>query len=340
MKTHLPLVWVHLGPSRVSKHLKRSIKTHAISFPESSLVLLVDEERNVEDFALDNVKVIKVSIESEDWNFVEKTLNHDLTFRNGFWFTSLARFKALSIFMASEGIDKLLHIESDVVLMPNFPFSKFAQMDDRLAYCLQGEGQGIAAILFVGSEDTLNNFLWFCVEEVKRNPKSTDMTILYRYWIEKPHQVLILPSLPNNSCKPDDYPGTPKVISENLDTFGGIFDSISIGQYLLGIDPRNSRGRRILFREDEAHYLKVSQFKLEIVQNSLFLDQQGKRYPIFSLHVHSKDLRAFGILSLKQLLRKRILEMDQGEASELSIKEWFKSSYGVLRRRIHQRGQK
>jgi hypothetical protein len=340
MKTHLPLVWVHLGPSRVSKHLKRSIKTHAISFPESSLILLVDEERNVEDFALDNVKVIKVSIESEDWNFIEKTLNHDRTFRNGFWFTSLARFKALSIFMASEGIYQLLHIESDVVLMPNFPFSKFAQMDDRLAYCLQGEGQGIAAILFVGSKDTLNNFLRFCVEEVKRNPKSTDMTILYRYWIEKPHQVLILPSLPNNSCKPDDYPGTPKVISENLDTFGGIFDPISIGQYLLGIDPRNSRGRRILFREDETHYLKVSQLKLEIVQDSLLLDRRGKRYPIFSLHVHSKDLRAFGTLSLKQLLRKRILEMDQGEASELSIREWFKSGYGASRRRIHQRGQK
>lgn len=340
MKSDLPLVWVHLGPSRLSKYLKKSIKNHALTFPDSSLVLLVDEEINVQDFELDNVKVMKVSIESEDWNFIEQTISHDLMFRKGFWFTSLARFKALSVYMAIEKIDKLLHVESDVVLMPNFPLRKFTEIGDRLAYCLQGEGQGIAAVLFVGSQDVLEDFLWFCVEEVQINAKSTDMTILYRYWINKPNKVLILPTLPKDSFKVDDFQGIPEAISENIDTFGGIFDSISIGQYLLGIDPRNSSGWRILFREDKTHYLKVSQLKLETEKDSLFLIVRSLRYPIYSLHIHSKDLRAFSNLGLNQLVRQRILEMGQGEVSEYSLRVWLKSCYGALRRRIHRRVRK
>lgn len=338
MYLSIPLVWVHLGPSPIARHVRRSIRRHAILFKDNPLILLVDNEKNAQSMVLSNLKVIKVTIQSPDWNFIREHINHDLTFRNGFWFSSLARFKAISELMKSQDIERVLHIESDVVLMPNFPINSFNSIDGKIAYCLQGEGQGIAAILFVGSQEILDNLLMFCIEEVKRNPKSTDMTILFRYWIERPKNVLVLPSLTNHVQSQEGHKIIPKSLWENIDLFEGLFDPISVGQYLLGIDPRNTRGRRILFWQDDSHYVNVSKLGLTYEDGVLFSCQEGSKYPIFSLHVHSKDLRAFNNFSLSKLLKKRISQMNQGEVSEFLIWVWIKSGLEALKRRIYLKG--
>ena len=199
---------------------------------------MVDNDCNIENLKIKNLEVKKIDYMDSNWQAIKDGLKHDINFRNEFWFNSLGRFGALHKYMEMEGIDSLLHIESDVTFLPNFPIETMSKMEDVLAYPLQGDGQGIASVFHVGSRATLSHFLAFCREQVRLNPKSTDMTILYNFYDKYPEKVLILPTLPKDASNDVEIKYRQSVASKNLDLLGGIIDAISIGQYLFGVDPR------------------------------------------------------------------------------------------------------
>jgi len=324
MSNEYPLVWVHLGPMTIPKYLKTSFKYHASIFPDKSLILLVDNESNLINFGISNLKVHKISIQDEKWESLKRNLGHDLSFRNEFWFTSLARFKGLYEYMTMTNNDKILHIESDVMVLPNFPFESFCGLDSKLGYLLQGHGQGIASLFYVSSRDLLHEFLDFCASQVVENPQSTDMTILFNFASKYRNKVSFLPTL------------TEGDISEFIEDSGftGVFDAISVGQYLFGIDPRNSRGRRIVFKEDKSHFVKPSKYRFEWRGSSLMGIRENLITEIYSLHIHSKDKRVFSLSGLQKHLVKRNEESLQGETVEIIFNELLKSIWRALLRRI------
>lgn len=334
MNSEYPLVWVHLGPAKIPRHLKESLNYHSRQFSNQKLILIVDHDRNYYDFGIKNLKVVQVPTLDLEWEVIQNNMEHDLTFRKGFWFTSLARFKAIAILMSIHQVERLLHVESDVVLMPNFPFDKFHEQNPKLAYSLEGEGQGIASILYVGSQQYLEDFLNFTIEETESNPLATDMTVLYGFFLRYPNQVDILPSLIRELHSVVEFENTPKALSERVDYFGGIFDPISIGQFLLGIDPRNNKGVRILYRQEDNHYLKMSKLQFRVEKNVLFLIKGYKKYPVFTLHVHSKDPRAFSQCNLFSLLNERLESAKQGEKSEFIPKVFANSLFLAVMRRL------
>lgn len=337
MKSEFPIVWVHLGTNRVPNYLRKSLKSHARMFPHRTLILLVDDKRNKFSFGAQNLKVVDISTEASKWDFFRELLEHDLTFRNAFWFTSMARFIAIEKFLNISGYDKALHVESDTVLMPNFPFTKFHEIGEKIAFCIQGEGQGIASIFYLGSRRNLVDFLDSMAQQVRRNSKSTDMTSLYGFYLEHPKKVLILPSTTSMYGLEDTNVESKRAIGRNLDLFGGIFDPISIGQFLFGIDPRNERGLRVLFREHTEHFLRPSKLTFSIKDNLLFLSDAEGNMPIFSLHIHSKDSRIFDHDSLLNHLKKRLAQAGQGERVEWVPQVWLNLVIAAMIRRLKRR---
>lgn len=329
-------MWVHLGKARVPSYLKTSMKNISENFHGFPLILLVDNDKNLKNLGIKNLNVKKVSFLDKNWESIKRELSHDLTFRNEFWFNSLARFKALDKFMENENLNALLHIESDVSLMPNFPIERVKSLENVMAYSLQSSGQGIASLLHVGSKEVLKDFLFFCRKEVTAKKNSTDMTILFRFLIERSHQVVILPTLPINldTVSLSEDKSIIKQSSENINIFGGVFDAISIGQYFFGIDPRNYRGRKKLFREDLDHWVKPSQYEFKWINDSLIANNGGLQYQVYSLHIHSKDAKIFSLRSLKIEFRKRIKQSQSGERTELVLRELLKSIGRALVRRM------
>ena len=334
MPSNYPIVWVHLGKSKIAPYLKKSLENVSELFTDYPLVLLVDHKQNVKSLEIQNLSVIKIEFLDTDWQSIKNQLEHDLRFRHEFWFNSLARFKAIYTYMEMEGLDTALHIESDVTLLPNFPIEVLRKLHDVMSYPLQGAGQGIASLLHIGSREVLAEFLSFCHNEVQKNAKSTDMSILYNFLKHRPSKVLIMPTLHSSLNHHKEYSPDRRIASEHRDLFGGVFDAISIGQYLFGVDPRNNRGIRKLYWEDENHWVKPSQYRYEFIGDTLFAREGQVDTKVFSLHIHSKDPNAFKFVSLHSLLEKRSQDSINGQKSEIIFRELFQSIYRSLMRRF------
>ena len=337
MSRTYPFVWVHLGGSKIPPYLRISLENFSELFENQSLVLLVDEDKNLGNLQIKNLTVKKVELVDPDWDTIKSTLGHDLNFRNEFWFNSLARFKIIHMYMTLEDVGSLLHIESDVTFTSDFPFQILKDLRQVLAYPLQGDGQGIASLLHVGSREVLAEFLTFCSREVSENSKSTDMTILFNFLKHNPEKVVVMPTLPAESENGKKGSTLYANVSQNLDLFGGVFDAISIGQYLFGVDPRNHRGRKKLYWEDKSHWVKPSKYKFEWSGNSLLAKRANFVTKVFSLHIHSKDPVAFTRDSIRKELETRYKKSKTGEKNEIVFRELLKSIFMSLRRRFEMK---
>lgn len=323
MSQSYPLIWVHLGQSKVPRYLQVSLKNFADLFPDRRLVLLVENELNLNSFGISNLEVFQTPPLNETWSLIKKTLQHDLSFRNEFWFNSIARFKAIYDYMQKHHLNRVLHVESDVTFLPSFPFDKFEALGSKLGFPLQGSGQGIASLFYVGSLQVLGEFLDYCRAEVLRNPMSTDMTILSNFAGDHKEKVVVLPTLVDANNK-----------QGNLSNyFNGVFDAISIGQFFFGIDGRNARGLRKLFVTDLTHYVQPNEYKFEWEQSSLIATNEKSQVEVFNLHIHSKDKEALRLNSLKRKFEKRNLQSIKGERHEFALTDFMKSIFYLLKRR-------
>ena len=75
---------------------------------------------------------------------------------------------------------------------------------------------------------------------------------------------------------------------------GGIFDANAIGQYLLGIDPRNHPIKIIaqngFINQNMRADLPSCNFIFDITEG-LYIEMHGTQYRLFNLHIHSKRMQ-------------------------------------------------
>jgi hypothetical protein len=98
--------------------------------------------------------------------------------------------------------------------------------------------------------------------------------------------------------KTDETNDEFKFVTKNYDVFKFIFDGAAIGQYLGGVDPRNTPGDTRGF-VNETCIVKYDQYEFlwkwkhgENIKRP-FLLHNGEEIPIFNLHIHSKNLNDF-----------------------------------------------
>lgn len=272
------LVFVYLG-SRIPRYAKLNLKQIQKSFPEVQLFLISDNERNRGE--VQGVNFHKVQEMNELWPEVYQKMTHDLVFRNGFWFSSIARFMAIREFLATGVEGPFIHLELDVLLSPDFPISLFKTIEEDLAFTLASPLEGSAAVLYIKNLSSINSLVTISEDIFSNSPGSTDMTILREIFDKKLMPTLILPSAPKESCHDGNIWGN------------FVFDPSSWGMYLLGQDPRNHRGRLIFNRSEGHHFIQPHEFSLNFNFGKLSVRTESHTAQIVNLHVHSKDLRAF-----------------------------------------------
>ena len=333
MKKSLVFVWVHLGPKRIPKYLIKSIARTNRIFPHIEKFIIVDHESNKSTDLSGCANLFYTGSIEDDWSVVIREMKHDLKFREAFWFTTMARFKALEIFMKKNEGNSVIHIESDVILLNSFPVQTFMKLKTGLAFAFESPGQGIAAILYIGSHKDAVDLVDFCELEVKSNPKLTDMTALASYRERFPAKVIVLPTIP--MARGADIHEDQRFFAENSRLFSGVFDGISIGQYLFGVDPRNHRGFRKVFWHDPKHLFDPEKWRFRWEQERLFIENGLVESEVFNLHIHSKDLRAFDSKSLNKLVKKRLNQFGNPTKKEFDIRAFAKAIISSLIRRIN-----
>ena len=300
----IKIVFVHLN-GQIPRYLKLNLISTAEKFPNNKIVLLSNVKQK-----WSHQKIEIIVRNDSSWREWGSKLTHPVNFRNNFWFTSIARFFAIEEYLA-ECPEAILHIESDVILSNKFPLDKFTDGNFNISFPLASTERGVASVFFVKELKALEHFNSFAKKEMQENPSTSDMLILGAYFNSFSEKVQLLPTGPDISeafkaTTPQDIMTR---ISMSYKYFGGIIDGNDLGMYFFGTDPRNLRGKSIMYKEIESSFFKVNKFSLlnsdESDFPSLRVESSREKFLIFSIHATCKDTNLFNYRSqLSTLLRR------------------------------------
>jgi hypothetical protein len=332
----MEIVFVHFG-STLPKYLIRNLNRTCVLFPETTVTLITDVEL---DTRVNHSNFQKHQFEfGLDYQVVDKQVSHPKSFRNNFWFTSLARLMALCDYVIEKQI-AILHIESDVLISKDLPLSKFANCDRSVAYTMVGQMSGVASVLWLRSASAAEHLKNYIKFRAQTDPMTTDMKILGQYQGDYPKQVRILASFPTKLS--DTYLFVPDQIVQDMvyseELFGGYFDAADAGQYLLGDDPRNNRGVKFLRRELGTSFFKPRKVTFWYSRERHFLNIASEGVNrFFSLHIHSKNESVFDSKRLESLLSRAVNNQSRPESHVLVPSVFIASVINSLVRRYREK---
>lgn len=215
-------------------------------------------------------------------------------FRNGFWQLSALRLFALLDFCLYSEDESVLHIESDVLLMPNFPFVEISRQNNLMWFNFN-HNRDIASLIWIPSQKQASWMRHELFEIFSENPKMTDMSALRSLSVKANDKICYFPSRPSSSSMRDSEINTDIIEKQTLmiTNQNGIFDGAAIGMWLTGEDPNNHRGmlRRLRYLSDGPIDLRGRKFK--IIKKNLYLIEKDSLLPIHNLHIHSKNRYLF-----------------------------------------------
>ena len=234
-------------------------------------------------------------------------IKNNTNYRDGFWIKSLERYLVLNDFMRYKGISSFFHAELDnlifnIASLDNI-FSKFSK---GLFLPKDNENRCIASLIYCNSTELLQDLSEFILNESMKY--ENDMEVLGEFSkINK--KVRFLPNeavFKSSSIAPDRY--------FNEVDLNGVFDAAAIGQFLFGIDPRNS-----IFPTFNRFVNENAGYDLNKIKFDISLDD-GKatlnRLNLYNIHVHSKIFHKF----LKPGYIERVIEkINLGKRSFISF---------------------
>jgi hypothetical protein len=293
VNTQPEVVLVHLGVAK-AKHLWANINYLKQNWPKIHITLIGDQ-----GYMKDKCQKMDIGFMHFDPTDKEKEVvfstTHNSNFRQGFWNYSLLRLFAVLKYVEENSNKVVIHIESDVILMRNFPFEVLADLI-RPAWLRFNESHDVASIFLVPNQKSAK---WLREEfyDLLLNDKNlTDMTMLSFLSHKYPGEIEMLPIAQKKS---DHILRDHDIATEELEAvtqhaakYGGVFDSAPIGMWLLGQDPRNHKGRLKRYIKLDNSFVQPNQIHIETAnEKSLLFYDDG--VPIFDLHIHSKELKYF-----------------------------------------------
>jgi hypothetical protein len=168
-------VFVKLG-NEPTPHLWLNIKKNLRDHSSIPIVLIVNHPDGI---PLDIVKQIEVHhyTASSEVDSILENLSHSKKFRNGFWRFSLERLFALFDYHSNNPEVSLLHIESDVLILRNFPWTKIAS-GEKIAWCRFNSERDVASLVFLPHIRETEWLKLELIKEIRKNFEVTDMQAL------------------------------------------------------------------------------------------------------------------------------------------------------------------
>ena len=290
---NLSIVFVQLGKT-IPKHLICNVKLVHNMFPQTLISCVVSKESYLSKKMPTYVNISTYEPSSE----VNEAFNLkciDPKFRNGFWRYSLERLLAVESLHAKNRTQAYLHVESDVLLLPNFPLQKFSDLK-HVSWLPVNPVNDIASLVYFPKYESTKEFKRDLLDYVVNSIKPTDMKGLSNLRHKFPEKYKTLPI---------SHTSLPKINTAEVDTsceskvnFGGLFDASNIGMWLTGIDPRNTYGFLELFETKKIvidnSYIDPSIYAIKFSEkNGLYFENSNHKISIYNLHIHSKSLRIF-----------------------------------------------
>jgi len=287
------IVFVQLGKN-IPKHLISNMKLVHLMFPQNVINCIVSKESHISKSIPTYINIFTYE-SSPEINEIFNLKSIDPKFRNGFWRYSLERLIAIESLHATKKDQAHLHVESDILLLPNFPLQKFSELK-HVSWLPFNPINDIASLVYFPRYESTQEFKVDLLNYVINSSKPTDMKGLANLRQNFPEKYKSLPIshslLPRfNTVKVDRS-------RESEVNFGGLFDALNIGMWLTGIDPRNTYGFLELFETKKIvidnSYIDPSIYSIKYSEkNGLYFENNNDKISIYNLHIHSKSLKIF-----------------------------------------------
>ena len=283
----IPFVWTEIGRNP-GKYVLNAIKINSQLFPDQPRYLILSKEfsKNIKDLNCEVIYEEQLGETKNSKKFFNTPKNWSWS-QNNYWMNTTRRFFILEQFLEKYKLEKLIHMESDTILLNKKYIDELYEIPEwGIKYTKQDATTGCASVFLVNSLASLRDFNSFVLENWA-DPTETDMTLLSKYQNLKSHDSF-LPS-------------------GDLNIFDTVFDAGTIGRYFLGGDARNNRfpfsTRGLLPNTRE--FFDPSRYVIESDGDLIKLvDKNLKSLNLACVHIHSKRIPK----NLKKLVKSLIKE--------------------------------
>ena len=304
------LVYVWIGdklPSWSKKALKISkktagIETILITSKKCEKIKCVSKQYYLEDFYKKTDKIFP------------KGVGFSSTFNNGFWLKTTERFHVLEQFMHFYNYQTIFHAELDNLIFDidtlNCTLNKLGK---GIFVPRDAVNRGIASLIYINNANSLSKITSF----YSNNPS-----------VIAHNDMDILGSLSTHDCDFHSLPTESESFTKNFDSngqiihshqTGGIFDAASIGQYILGFDPKIVAKifvHNCIYNENLHFDFSRVSFELDvdkcISQMTELQSKSSKK--LYNIHVHSK---LFDLIDNPKTLLRIVERLNNGKRSML-----------------------
>jgi len=279
------LILVHTGhklPDYLSDCIKRAKKCNFF-------VHLIVSDCLIDQIEPSGISVIpESSVVSRDYTeYILKCGNPN--FRDNFLHRASSRFFLIRNYAKQASIKNLFHIENDV--LPYFSFeyinSALKSTAYQAAFVIDAPQRCVPSVVWFRNYKILDALCSF----LRSNNSVDDMVNLCRFFLNNRKLVTNLPIIPKDGSYLLRI--LPNIDYANMfEEFRCIFDGAAIGQFLGGIDPRDSHGNSSGFVNETAIF-DVSKAAYHVETSRPFILTKKSATPIANLHIHCKDLKKF-----------------------------------------------
>lgn len=213
--------------------------------------------------------------------------NIDTHFRNGFWELTSKRLFLVHSFMKQYNMEDVIHLENDVLVY--YDCESLIKNLDRKKICFPVDTsyRAIASIMYIPNHEIFGFIL------AGYNNNLTDMHNLACIQRRYPNLFENFPIC----FQKHEFTDEQKYVTRLFKKFDMIFDGAAIGQYLGGIDPRNTSNENTEGFVSKECVIKYDNFEFIWKKDNgvkrPFMQFNDEIFPIFNLHIHSKNLTKF-----------------------------------------------
>ena len=225
----------------------------------------------------------------------------DTTFRQGYWRYVVERFFYVEEVMRALDLKHCIVLEYDVMVYTDLGVltNKLKTSHQTCRVVCDNSTRCYPSCIYVPNADAIGRLNTFV--EVHCASGLTDMELLAKYGKDHPEDLHYLPVITkerNRSVNPrrafnGHTESDPWYLSEDADHMGVLFDSLVVGQYLGGVDPRNNGGQKSgpYLNESALYSMREMPFEWKHVGGRWqpFVDHR----PLAIIHVHCKSLKSF-----------------------------------------------
>lgn len=286
MDTSTPIVFSYIG-NAIPDFLIENIRRMSELFSTNDIYLICSSSYpHLESIPRLTVLTNRDYLNSREVQYSLNNLTHETVFRNGFWRYTIERLFSIHNLLSISGMTDFLYVESDVILMQDFPFAEVRSKAKKhpIIWSEHSDDNDSAALIYMSGHEHITWFIQQLINELSINPSHTDMSALKSIRRKFPQMVGIFPS---------------NISSARSFEWSGVFDSAAIGMWLTGQDPRNNYGVTLV-RDSNHLKSRGERFEVEgirgieyILSNTLRVNYGDISVPIYCLHIHSKNKRLF-----------------------------------------------